>query len=236
MDQSIAMTHMRCRTMGIGCRKQRVRGVLLLVVVFIILLRAFFRLSADATTALEESSTKSVKTPSTTFSIATDHVPVSTPTVTATTTRNRTIDTTSQRPYVPTSLPIKTLVILFGNLRCGELAWESLYRNVLDYNNNNDSSHNHNNQTSRFPHQLDLALAIGDPVVSAYPNASLLSRAKFVFTFPEQGDDWSAALRLIDPDWQERIAPLLANTSILLGGIPYRHWHGSGAISFWIRW
>jgi hypothetical protein len=69
-----------------------------------------------------------------------------------------------------------------------------------------------------------------------YPNASLLSRAKFVFTFPEYGDDWSEALRIIDPDGQERIAPLLANTSTVLGGVPYRRWHGSGAISFWIRW
>lgn len=135
-----------------------------------------------------------------------------------------------------------------GNLRCGELAWESLYQNVLDYNNHfnsntnttttntSSSSNNSNKQSLRFPHQLDLALAIGDPNASMYPNASLLSRAKFVFTFPEYGSDWSHALNLIDPDWKDTIAPLLANTSIVLGGIPYRQWHGSGAISFWIRW
>ncbi len=64
--------------------------------------------------------------------------------------------------------------------------------------------------------------------------ALLLSRAKFVFTFPAHGNDWSAALRLIDPDWKGRIAPLLANTSIILGGLPYRHWHGSGAIRWFL--
>jgi hypothetical protein len=129
--------------------------------------------------------------------------------------------------YVPPSLPVKTLVVLIGNLRCGELAWTSLYANLLEWNNRRNTS---------IPHTLDLALVIGEDVPSVYQNASLFARAKYVFSHAEFGDDWSAALDMIDPSWKVKVAPLLDSSSIVLGGVRYKDWHGSGAISFWIRW
>jgi hypothetical protein len=42
----------------------------------------------------------------------------------------------------------KTLVILIGNLRCGEPAWQTLYQNILDVNS------------------ADLALMVGDSTIS----------------------------------------------------------------------
>ena len=117
---------------------------------------------------------------------------------------------------------IRTLVILIGNLRCGEVAWRSLYENVIDFNT-------HVNST------VDLALVIGEEVNEHYKNATLFDKAKYTFQFTEH-DDWGVALDQIDSSWRERVAPLLHNSSILLGGAKYDNWKGSGAISFWIRW
>jgi len=144
-----------------------------------------------------------------------------------------TVSTALPDPYIPPSLPIKTLVVLIGNLRCGELAWASLYRNLVDWNNHH---HQNQNSTVSIPHSVHLALAIGNDVESVYKNATLFQRAKHVFSFPEFGEDWSSALDQIDPSWKVKVAPLLSNFSIVLGGVRHRNWHGSGAISFWIRW
>ena len=73
----------------------------------------------------------------------------------------------------------KTLVILIGNLRCGENAWQSLYRNLLDVNS------------------ADLGLIGTNDDGGRYPNASLFSRAKYVWKTPEY-DEWADALDLIN--------------------------------------
>lgn len=119
---------------------------------------------------------------------------------------------------------VRTLVILIGNLRCGELAWKSLYDNLLDYPKNSGDGAT-----------MDKALAIGDTDF-AYQNASLFQRSRYYWKFEEYGDDWSAALDTIDPRWKTTVAPLIHDSSLVLGGVQYGHWQGSGAISFWIRW
>jgi hypothetical protein len=105
-------------------------------------------------------------------------------------------------------------------LRCGELAWKSLYNNLLDY-------------PHEVPHAFDLALAIGD-TDRTYQNATLFQRARYYWKFEEHGDDWSDALDDIDPTWKSNVAPRIHRSSLVLGGA--RKWKGSGAISFWIRW
>ncbi len=198
-------------------------SVVLAVVLLLLVVRVFLWASNDAPATIASSITTSAKKPplSNLSSSFLQHIK-------ATTTD---IENSNRDPYIPKSMPIKTLLILIGNLRCGEKAWESLSRNFLDWNNNNKNS-----SSTLLPHRVDLALAIGDPSRSIYPNASLLSRSKYLFTFPEYGDDWTEALNLIDPNWTTRVAPLLSKSSIALGGVRYSNWHGSGAISFWIRW
>ena len=68
----------------------------------------------------------------------------------------------------------RTIVFLIGNLRCGEPAWESLYKNVLDFNN------------------ADLGLVVGSSD-DKYNDASLWKRAKYVFREKEY-EDWGDAL------------------------------------------
>jgi hypothetical protein len=68
----------------------------------------------------------------------------------------------------------RTIVFLIGNLRCGEPAWESLYKNVLDYNS------------------ADLGLVVGSSD-DKYNDASLWKRAKYVFREKEY-EDWGDAL------------------------------------------
>lgn len=118
--------------------------------------------------------------------------------------------------------PQRTLLVLTGNLRCGEKAWESLYEHLVDPHNTTD-------------HPMDLALVIGDKIREEYRNASLFQRAAYRFLFPEFGD-WSEALDLVDPSWKQRVAPLLHERSNVLGGANYSSWKGSGAIAFWVRW
>jgi uncharacterized membrane protein YgcG len=69
----------------------------------------------------------------------------------------------------------KTLVVLLGNLRGGEVAWHTLYRNVLDVNS------------------ADLALMIGSTIRDNYQNATLFQRAKYQWIIPEL-DDWGDAI------------------------------------------
>jgi hypothetical protein len=125
---------------------------------------------------------------------------------------------------------MKTLVILFGNLRYGELAWESLYRNLLDYNNYYYYS---GTTPTTTKHQISpiiwtLLLPNGDPNATIYPNASLMCRANVIFAFPEYGDDWPDALSLIDPAWKEKIAPQSTNSSI-----PFA-WNTQSSLA-WVR-
>jgi hypothetical protein len=101
----------------------------------------------------------------------------------------------------------KTLVIVTGSARCGEKAWNSLYTQVLDIN------------------QADLALAFGE---NSDRSASLYSRAKYVWEFPEY-EDWGTALDQIGTGWRNSSA--VVN---LFGGA--NGTRGSGAIILYLRW
>ncbi|EJK65538.1 hypothetical protein THAOC_13587 [Thalassiosira oceanica] len=121
-----------------------------------------------------------------------------------------------------------------GNLRGGEEAWKSLYKNVLDQNGTS----------------VDLALMIMDDYNSTYPNSSLLERAKYIWTFPSY-DNWIDAVDEVNgTSWRETHLPTfkdLAATngpSILFG--PLRvfdeeknktvQFAGSAMLIFMIRW
>ena len=153
----------------------------------------------------------------------------------------------SSSSWLPTSLKSnlknvsthnnRTLVILIGNVRGGEKAWDSLYRNLLDVN------------------MADLALFIGADTdttttraVVEYQNASLFGRARYIWTFSEY-NDWADAIDDLllenngnssSSSWRDQLIPLLYNESKLLGGIKGgQHggsYQGSGAIIFVIRW
>ena len=140
-----------------------------------------------------------------------------------------------------------------GNLRGGEQAWQSLYKNVLDVNSG------------------DLALIIGEEQKQyskheaagensshelSYPyNSSLYKRAKYIWTFPEY-EDWADAIDLIfinntatstdssksnstnsskPHSWRSTHLPYFTKKRTgLLGGV--KGYYGSGAIIFMIRW
>jgi hypothetical protein len=112
----------------------------------------------------------------------------------------------------------RTLVILLGNLRCGETAWKTLYENVLDVNS------------------ADLALLVGE-TKEDYRNASLFARAKYIWNFPEY-DDWADALDLINgSQWRHTVLPQISQYSLdkgLLGGV--NGTPSSGAIQGMIKW
>ena len=109
--------------------------------------------------------------------------------------------------------PNKTLVILIGSLRCGEIAWQSLYENVLDVNN------------------ADLMVSTSDEVPDVYQNASLWSRASYIYQKPEYEYDWGVALDIVDQQccsdkgqpnnrksWHDKIyIPFYHPKNILLG-------------------
>lgn len=71
----------------------------------------------------------------------------------------------------------RTLVMIFGNLRGGERAWDSLFEHVLDVN------------------CADLALFIGE----TDKDSSVRSRAKFIVMVPEY-KNWLDALELVNPN------------------------------------
>lgn len=113
-----------------------------------------------------------------------------------------------------------SLVIIMGNLRGGEEAWKSLYKNVLDVNT------------------ADLALILGPANSTSnyhYPNSSLYKRAKYVWNFQEY-NDWADAIDLINgTSWRETHLPYFTRKRTgLLGGV--KGHLGSGAIIFMIRW
>ena len=121
------------------------------------------------------------------------------------------------------ALPNRTLVILMGDLRGGEQAWETLYKNVLD------------------PNSANLALVIGkERKYAIYPNSTLFKRAIHTWTFPEYGD-WADALDMINgTHWRKTHLPEfhrnknMSFESGLYGGI--KGFKGSGMIIFMIRW
>jgi hypothetical protein len=112
-----------------------------------------------------------------------------------------------------------TLVVLIGDLRCGEKAWSSLYENVLDYL------------------QADLALFTQPAPQVEYQDASLVHRAMHVEMLPEYAD-WAEALDLISgAGWRERVAAAgYSSTShpMLLGGA--EKYTASGAIVNMYKW
>ena len=109
----------------------------------------------------------------------------------------------------------KTLVIIMGNIRGGELAWESLYKNVLDINS------------------ADLALVVGerDPMNRT---SSLYKRAKYLYEFPEF-DNWADAVDLINGTaWRDDLLAYASREDGLFGAADGRG--GSGAVIFMARW
>ena len=113
----------------------------------------------------------------------------------------------------------RTLVVLMGNLRGGEIAWSTLYENVLDLN------------------QADLALIIGRKPPEN-KTSSLYNRAKYVWEFDEY-NDWGDAMDLINgTGWRATLPGLLPPVSNLLGGmkLPNTESRGSGAIILMIRY
>lgn len=169
---------------------------------------------------------------------------------TAASDRRRDVDSSSIESSVETTTPAarfqnSSLVIIMGNLRGGEQAWQSLYKNVLDVNSG------------------DLALIIGEEQKQyskqeaagdveeqlSYPyNSSLYKRAKYIWTFPEY-EDWADAIDLIfinntattitnsskPHSWRETHLPYFTKKRTgLLGGV--KGYYGSGAIIFMIRW
>jgi hypothetical protein len=113
----------------------------------------------------------------------------------------------------------KTLVILIGSLRGGELAWSTLAEHVLDVNH------------------ADLALLLGTATPTMYQDASLFQRAKYHWQVPEY-DDWADAIDLINGTiWRERVFPILFEFGYVLGGIKvHGNQYGSGAVIFMLRW
>lgn len=113
----------------------------------------------------------------------------------------------------------KTLVILIGELRGGELTWATIHKHVLDVN------------------QADLAL-----IMDANNNAtssSLVRRAKYIWTAPAKYTDWADAMEVIPnkpPDWRHRVFSNITHPNfIALGGAAKRR-RGSGAIIFMLRY
>lgn len=115
----------------------------------------------------------------------------------------------------------KTLVIVIGSLRGGEVCWKSMYRNLLDENN------------------ADLALMIGNISTSGTSTSivsSMYKRAKHVWAFPEY-DDWSDAIDQIDgsQEWRKTLLPnIVPKRAGTLGGADGRP--GSGAIIYMARY
>jgi hypothetical protein len=102
--------------------------------------------------------------------------------------------TTARTTTTPTAAGIKgknnrTLVILWGTVRGAEPIWKSLYRHLLDFNNN-----------------TDLALMVS--ATKEYANSSLYGRATYIWDFQEY-EDWSMAIDTVfgtspddDPSWR----------------------------------
>ena len=111
-----------------------------------------------------------------------------------------------------------SLVIILGNLRGGEKAWNSLYKHVLDINN------------------ADLMIFTVGRTPASQRNSSLYHRAKFIVEIP-QFDDWADAVDIIthgNQSWRTSVPKAIGNESILMGGALGSK--GSGALIFMARW
>ena len=109
----------------------------------------------------------------------------------------------------------RTLVIVIGSLRGGELAWHSMYRHLLDLNS------------------ADLALVIGETPIPQR-NSSLYDRAKYLYEFPEF-DDWADSIDEINgTEWRGRILDTVQKKFGLFGAV--KGHKGSGAVIFMARW
>lgn len=109
----------------------------------------------------------------------------------------------------------RTLVIVMGSIRGGELAWQTLYRNVLDLNS------------------ADLALVVGE-VAPENRTSSLYGRAKYLYEFLEF-NDWGTAIDLINGTaWRDELLPYVSKGNGLFGAVDGRK--GSGAVIFMARW
>jgi hypothetical protein len=112
----------------------------------------------------------------------------------------------------------RTLVVLIGDLRCGETAWRSLYMNVLDAN------------------QADLALFVQIPDQVEYSNASLFTRAKHIEWIPRY-DDWADAIDLIGgSEWRKAAFEFYPSSiyPLILGGV--KGYDASAAMVHMFRW
>ena len=116
----------------------------------------------------------------------------------------------------------KTLVLLIGGLRGGEVTWATIHKHVLDKN------------------YADLALMMDATNNVSSSSSSLLNRAKYIWTAPERYTDWADAMEVIPnkpQDWRNR---LFSNTThpnfIALGGASHHKHRGSGAIIFMLRY
>ena len=117
--------------------------------------------------------------------------------------------------------PSRTLVVLVGGLRVGEVAWRSLYDNLLDLNQQ----------------PADLALLL-DALPSAYQNASLFERAKYVWRVPHQQEDWSDLLdRILDntTTWRARFFAVWNPVGSNMAFGPLNGTTGSGLIVLGLR-
>jgi hypothetical protein len=114
----------------------------------------------------------------------------------------------------------KTAVILLGDLRGGELTWNTLYQHVLDINN------------------ADLILVPIGEIPEVKKSSSLLRRAKFTFHIP-QYNDWADVMDIISRGnrrYRSILPSIIGNSSILLGGSSLGSAEGSGALIFSARW
>lgn len=116
----------------------------------------------------------------------------------------------------------RTLVCLIGDARGSHIAWDSLYKHVLD------------------PLCADLALLFGKVSACQKESCSLYSRAKYVWEFDEP-EDWGVFYDQIANEqggapWRDAIASTCAEG--LWGGVIHNDvvQVGSGAITFVLRY
>jgi len=128
-----------------------------------------------------------------------------------TTTTKQKLNKSDQKSSPPSN---RTLVILLGSLRGGEVTWKTLYDHVLDLNH------------------ADLALMIGKDVQRA--NSSLYQRAKFIWEFNEY-TDWGEPIDQIwGTTWRNTVFPFTSEPKGLFGGVSGRI--SSTAITFMARY
>ena len=111
-------------------------------------------------------------------------------------------------------LKLKTLVIIMGTLRGGELAWSSFYKNMIQPNN------------------ADLALMIPKNISRSL--SSLFNHSKYIWTHDEY-EDWGVAIdEAIGGNGEWRKMAAFYNSTGLFGGTK-EGGKGSGAIVLLIR-